>query len=166
MSWYYNLYFFDVNSEDIATELFLIARCYHAAEEYESAISCFNIAIGMMRKALGETHPYYANYIRFLSHCYADQHKLSDAEALLSYAIEILSKNGAEYKCQLTNWNIELSNYIFENGVNSSDEDKIKKAVDLLLSVAPQNIECYGESALLMMKIGVFNFKKIRHYLV
>ena len=154
MSWYYNSYFFDVNSEDIATELFLIARCYHAAEEYESAISCFNIAIGMMRKVLGETHPYYANYIRFLSQCYADQYKLSEAEALLRYAIEILSKNGVDYNCTLTNWNIELSNYIFENGVYTSDEDKIKEAVDLLLSVAPQNIECYGESALLMMKIA------------
>lgn len=150
----YKLFFFDEDSEGIATELYLIARCYKSAEEYESAISCANTAITMMRKALGETHPYYANYIRFLSHCYADQHKLSDAEALLSYAIEILSKNGAEYKCQLTNWNIELSNYIFENGVNSSDEDEIKEAVDLLLSVAPQNIECYGGSALLMMKIA------------
>ena len=150
----YKLFFFDEDSEGIASDLYLIARCYKSAEEYESAISCANIAITMMRKALGETHPYYANYIRFLSHCYADQHKLSDAETLLSYAIEILSKNGAEYKCQLTNWNIELSNYIFENGVNSSDEDNIKEAVDLLLSVASQNIECYGGSALLMMKIA------------
>ena len=150
----YKLYFFDEDSEDIATELYLIARCYKSAEEYESAISCANIAITMMRKALGETHPYYANYIRFLSHCYADQHKLSDAEALLSYAIEILLKNGVDHKCTLTNWNIELSGYIFENGVYSSDEDKIKDAVDLLLSVAPQNIKCYGETPELMMKIA------------
>ncbi len=154
----YKLYFADYNSEDTATELFLIARCYNAAEEYENAVLYMNIAIKMIGKLLGETHPFYANYIRFLSQCYAAQHKLSDAVTLQSYAIEILSKNDAEYKCALTMWNMELSDYILENASYLSDEDKIedkiKYAVDLLLSVAPQNIECYGESALIMMKIA------------
>ena len=143
----YRSYFNYEESENVATELRMIADCYAYAEKYDDAIFYMNKAITMMGHLLGVNHPYYASYIRGLAHIYADYGKMNEAEALLVHAIEIISEREAEYICPLANWNMELSDFYMRDG-------KIIESVDLLLGIAPQHLDCYGETPELMMKIA------------
>lgn len=65
----YRSYFNYEESENVGTELRMIAECYAYAEKYDEAIFYMNKAITMMGHLLGVNHPYYASSLVSIKKC-------------------------------------------------------------------------------------------------